>query len=164
MEFQDILKYTRSLKFEEDPDYSLIKKQLRGRFDIEGFNYDLKFDWVIQPQEIDYSAILSNQEKQSDIKLNEANNEERKLPPADAQLMEKITKMLEENRNISIEVNYTGKSQTSFSKENQDHTGSTTVDKPPAPALPIATAKPIADNTKNVEKERSTKKCGCSIF
>jgi hypothetical protein len=161
-----VLKYARSLKFEEEPDYTLIKKQFKNRFNSEGYDYDLKFDWTVQPQEQNYSALLASQEKQPDIKLNESNknNEEHETPPADPQLIEKITKMLEEDHNVSIEVNCTGKSQTSFSKENQDRTGSTTVDKPPAPVSPLKTAPAECKEMKNPEKERTGKKCGCSIF
>lgn len=165
-EFQDILKYTRSLKFDEDPDYSLIKKQLKNVLSAKELDYDLKFDWVSQASiSQNFSALLANQEKQQDIKLSGLNkdNEERKQPPADSQLMEKIARMLEEDRNVSIEVNCTGKSQTSFSKENQDRTGSTTVDKPPAPALPVKTP-PAESEAKNDPMQRATKKCGCRVF
>eukprot|EP00826_Nyctotherus_ovalis_P025591 TRINITY_DN1984_c0_g1_i12.p1 TRINITY_DN1984_c0_g1~~TRINITY_DN1984_c0_g1_i12.p1 ORF type:complete len:255 (+),score=55.45 TRINITY_DN1984_c0_g1_i12:752-1516(+) len=165
-EFQDILKYARSLKFDEDPDHSLIKKQLKNALDAKDFDYDLKFDWITQSSiSKDFSAFLINQERQQDIKLGELNkdNEERKLPPADPQLMDKIVRMLEKDRNASIEVNCTGKSQTSFSKENQDRTGSTTVDKPPAPALPMKTA-PTENEARNEATQRATKKCGCGIF
>ena len=142
----------------------MIKKQLKNRFDAEGYDYDLKFDWITQPQ--DYSALLATQEKQPNIKPHEPNknNEECKSPSADPQVTEKIARILEEDRNASVEANCTGKSQTLFSKENQDRTGSTAVDKPPAPAPPLKATPAESKEVKNPEKERKGKKCGCSIF
>ncbi len=44
-EFQTMLKYCRSLKFEEDPNYIYLKGLLKDVFTRSGFQYDFEFDW-----------------------------------------------------------------------------------------------------------------------
>ncbi|KAF8343416.1 casein kinase I [Amanita rubescens] len=44
-EFGIFLNYTRSLGFNEKPDYSYIRKLFRDLFVREGFQYDYMFDW-----------------------------------------------------------------------------------------------------------------------
>jgi casein kinase I family protein HRR25 len=45
-EFAAYLKYTRSLDFEDKPDYLLLRKIFRDLFVREGFQYDYVFDWT----------------------------------------------------------------------------------------------------------------------
>ncbi|CAK7206330.1 hypothetical protein SEUCBS139899_009119 [Sporothrix eucalyptigena] len=45
-EFNFYLKYTRSLDFEDKPDYSYLRKIFRDLFVREGFQYDYVFDWT----------------------------------------------------------------------------------------------------------------------
>jgi len=46
IEFQAYLNYTRSMKFNERPDYSYILRIFRDLFDRKGYIYDSVFDWV----------------------------------------------------------------------------------------------------------------------
>ena len=49
---QEIVKYfthVRGLKFDEKPDYSLLRKTLKERFVKEGFEYDYVYDWILIP-------------------------------------------------------------------------------------------------------------------
>ena len=49
-ELQEMLKYCKGLRFDEDPDYSLIKGWLKDAFIRHGFEYDFMFDWnVLEP-------------------------------------------------------------------------------------------------------------------
>lgn len=41
------MKFARNLKFEEEPNFSFIKNQLRTMFETNNYKYDLVFDWVI---------------------------------------------------------------------------------------------------------------------
>lgn len=41
-----LLTYTRSLRFEEKPDYARIKQLLKDMFVAQGYQYDCAFDWV----------------------------------------------------------------------------------------------------------------------
>eukprot|EP00826_Nyctotherus_ovalis_P005331 TRINITY_DN11200_c0_g1_i4.p1 TRINITY_DN11200_c0_g1~~TRINITY_DN11200_c0_g1_i4.p1 ORF type:complete len:154 (+),score=38.30 TRINITY_DN11200_c0_g1_i4:73-534(+) len=141
---------------------------IRDSFDTKGFDYDLKFDWTIQaPIESNptgYPQALANQEAQAELKVKEGDKDEEDKEVGGAQVVDKITQMLEGDREVSIEVNYTGKSQTFHSKENQDRTGSTTADKPPAPAPAVKDADPTAPKAAPKKIPKTTKKCGCSIF
>lgn len=47
-ELQMMLKYCKSLKFEEDPNYAYIKELLKDVFTRNKYDYDFNFDWVAQ--------------------------------------------------------------------------------------------------------------------
>ncbi|KAK3305054.1 kinase-like domain-containing protein [Chaetomium strumarium] len=46
-EFAIYLNYTRSLRFDDKPDYSYLRKIFRNLFVREGFQYDYVFDWTV---------------------------------------------------------------------------------------------------------------------
>ena len=47
-EFTIYLNYSRSLRFDEKPDYSYLRKIFRDLFIREGFRYDYVFDWTAE--------------------------------------------------------------------------------------------------------------------
>ncbi|KAL0080819.1 kinase-like domain-containing protein [Phycomyces blakesleeanus] len=47
-EFTVYLNYVRSLRFDDKPDYSYLRKLFRDLFVREGFQYDYVFDWTIK--------------------------------------------------------------------------------------------------------------------
>lgn len=51
-EFPSFLNYCRSLRFEDRPDYSHLRKMFKELLVKEGFEYDYCFDWVIQNEKI----------------------------------------------------------------------------------------------------------------
>jgi len=46
-EFATYLNYTRSLRFEDKPDYAYLRRLLKDLFFREGYEYDLVFDWTL---------------------------------------------------------------------------------------------------------------------
>jgi len=46
-EFVTYLNYTRSLRFEDRPDYAYLRRLLKDLFFREGYQYDFVFDWTI---------------------------------------------------------------------------------------------------------------------
>jgi len=46
-EFSIYLNYTRSLRFDDKPDYSYLRKLFRDLFVREGYVYDYVFDWTV---------------------------------------------------------------------------------------------------------------------
>ncbi|KAJ3157337.1 serine/threonine protein kinase [Geranomyces variabilis] len=46
-EFSVYLNYTRSLRFDDKPDYSYLRKLFRDLFIREGYHYDYVFDWTV---------------------------------------------------------------------------------------------------------------------
>ena len=46
-EFVNYLNYCRSLRFEDRPDYSYLRRSLKDLFFREAFQYDFVFDWTI---------------------------------------------------------------------------------------------------------------------
>jgi casein kinase I family protein HRR25 len=48
-EFAIYLNYCRSLRFDDKPDYSYLRKLFRDLFVREGFQYDYVFDWSVTP-------------------------------------------------------------------------------------------------------------------
>jgi len=58
-EFVTYLNYTRSLRFEDRPDYAYLRRLLKDLFFREGYQYDFVFDWTIlnyQSKEDDSSS------------------------------------------------------------------------------------------------------------
>jgi len=47
-EFADYLNYCRKLRFEEKPDYSVLRKMFRDLAGKQGIDYDQQYDWVIK--------------------------------------------------------------------------------------------------------------------
>jgi serine/threonine protein kinase len=48
-EFRTYLKHCRALRFDEAPDYALLRDMFRALFEREGFEFDYRFDWVASP-------------------------------------------------------------------------------------------------------------------
>jgi casein kinase 1 epsilon len=55
-EFISYFHYCRSLRFEDKPDYSYLKRLFRDLFIREGYQFDYVFDWTI----LKYPQIGSN--------------------------------------------------------------------------------------------------------
>lgn len=47
-EFAIYLNYTRSLRFDDKPDYTYLRKLFRELFVREGYQYDYVFDWTLK--------------------------------------------------------------------------------------------------------------------
>ena len=48
-EFASYFEYIRSLKFDDKPDYSFLKRLFRERFMKENFEFDYVYDWLLIP-------------------------------------------------------------------------------------------------------------------
>ncbi|KAJ3343719.1 serine/threonine protein kinase [Gonapodya sp. JEL0774] len=71
-EFAVYLNYTRSLRFDDKPDYSYLRKLLRDLFIREGYHYDFVFDWtIVKFQEKAAGAGQAQQGTDADIKKEE---------------------------------------------------------------------------------------------
>ncbi|ELR19950.1 Casein kinase I, partial [Acanthamoeba castellanii str. Neff] len=71
-EFATYLNYARSLRFDDTPDYTYLRKLFRDLFIREGFEYDCVYDWDLVerkkraiPQSIDGGRDSSTQTQQS---------------------------------------------------------------------------------------------------
>lgn len=60
-EFAIYLNYTRSLRFDDKPDYSYLRKIFRDLFVREGFQYDYVFDWTVYKYQKNAQAIAAAQ-------------------------------------------------------------------------------------------------------
>ncbi|KAL8835055.1 MAG: hypothetical protein Q9170_003484 [Blastenia crenularia] len=58
-EFAIYLNYTRSLRFDDKPDYSYLRKIFRDLFVREGFQYDYVFDWTVYKYQKNAQAIAA---------------------------------------------------------------------------------------------------------
>ena len=56
-EFAIYLNFTRSLRFDDKPDYSYLRKIFRDLFVREGFQYDYVFDWTVYKYQKNAQAI-----------------------------------------------------------------------------------------------------------
>eukprot|EP00033_Pygsuia_biforma_P000787 GCRY01000918.1.p1 GENE.GCRY01000918.1~~GCRY01000918.1.p1 ORF type:complete len:361 (-),score=40.54 GCRY01000918.1:370-1452(-) len=63
-EFATYMNYTRSLRFDDKPDYTYLRRLFRDLFVREGYHYDYMFDWVIlkyESQRAEYERGRSQQ-------------------------------------------------------------------------------------------------------
>jgi len=51
-EFATYLSYTRSLRFEDKPDYGYLRRIFRDLFEREGYEWDYVFDWMLKKESI----------------------------------------------------------------------------------------------------------------
>src|ERR1700760_2319381 len=56
-EFAIYLNYTRSLRFDDKPDYSYLRRIVRDLFVRESFQYDYVFDWTVYKYQKNAQAI-----------------------------------------------------------------------------------------------------------
>jgi len=71
-EFAIYLNYTRSLRFDDKPDYSYLRKIFRDLFVREGFQYDYVFDWTVYKYQKNAQAIAQAQQKDPENKDTDA--------------------------------------------------------------------------------------------
>jgi len=64
-EFAIYLNYTRSLRFDDKPDYSYLRKIFRDLFVREGFQYDYVFDWTVYKYQKNAQAIAAQGQAQA---------------------------------------------------------------------------------------------------
>ncbi|KYN96702.1 casein kinase 1, putative [Plasmodium reichenowi] len=63
-EFVTYLNYCRSLRFEDRPDYTYLRRLLKDLFIREGFTYDFLFDWTcVYASEKDKKKMLENKNR-----------------------------------------------------------------------------------------------------
>lgn len=65
-EFAIYLNYTRSLRFDDKPDYSYLRKIFRDLFVREGFQYDYVFDWTVYKYQKNAQALAEASKPQAD--------------------------------------------------------------------------------------------------
>ena len=70
-EFAIYLNYTRSLRFDDKPDYSYLRKIFRDLFVREGFQYDYVFDWTVYKYQKNAQAIAQAQGAQQTVEESE---------------------------------------------------------------------------------------------
>ncbi|KHJ36084.1 putative casein kinase i [Erysiphe necator] len=88
-EFTVYLNYARSLRFDDKPDYSYLRKIFRDLFVREGFQYDYVFDWTVYKYQKNQQAACSQQaieeeEKPGRIRTVNATNNLTSLKPPKA--------------------------------------------------------------------------------
>lgn len=62
-EFAIYLNYTRSLRFDDKPDYSYLRKIFRDLFVRESFQYDYVFDWTVYKYQKNAAMIVDANKK-----------------------------------------------------------------------------------------------------
>jgi casein kinase I family protein HRR25 len=62
-EFAIYLNYTRSLRFDDKPDYSYLRKIFRDLFVREGFQYDYVFDWTVYKYQKNAQAMAQHNQQ-----------------------------------------------------------------------------------------------------
>jgi hypothetical protein len=58
-EFALYFNYVRSLRFDDKPDYSYLRKLFRDLFVAQGFLYDYMFDWSLMKQQSENKAAAA---------------------------------------------------------------------------------------------------------
>lgn len=88
-EFTIYLNYVRSLRFDDKPDYSYLRKLFRDLFVREGFQYDYVFDWTVRKMQQEKNKEQQQQQQQpasssapQDPKTKTKNHHQRRMTPA----------------------------------------------------------------------------------
>jgi hypothetical protein len=81
-EFATYLKYVRDLGFDDQPDYSYLRKLLRDLFVRKGFQYDNVFDWTVKKFFMIHDGIDPPAQTQSPAKGNKRRRASTNLAPA----------------------------------------------------------------------------------
>lgn len=79
-EFASFLNYTRSLRFEDRPDYSHLRKMFKELLVKEGYEYDYAFDWIILNEKLANPQALVHVDNGEDLVSKQSslvNNEEK---------------------------------------------------------------------------------------
>ena len=58
-EFSSYMNYCRSLRFEDRPDYSHLRKMFKELLVKDGYEYDYAFDWVIMNDKLINQNVLN---------------------------------------------------------------------------------------------------------
>ena len=74
--FTKYFKYVQTLKFDDRPNYSYLRKLFRNLFISEGFQYDHVFDWTIKK----YSMMYQPLQTQISIRGNKGRHDPRCMP------------------------------------------------------------------------------------
>jgi len=83
-EFSSYLNYCRSLRFEDRPDYSHLRKMFKELLVKDGYEYDYAFDWVIMNDKLVNQTVLTmvdngeDQDSKQSSMLNHDDKEEEK--------------------------------------------------------------------------------------
>jgi casein kinase I family protein HRR25 len=70
-EFAIYLNYTRSLRFDDKPDYSYLRKIFRDLFVRESFQYDYVFDWTVYKYQKNAAMIVDANNPKKDKETEE---------------------------------------------------------------------------------------------
>lgn len=84
-EFAIYLNYTRSLRFDDKPDYSYLRKIFRDLFVREGFQYDYVFDWTVYKYQKNAAVSQSKEKAEAEAAGTAAATKQssRRIPGAD---------------------------------------------------------------------------------
>ena len=124
-----MLKYCKNLKFEEEPNYTFIKEQLKAVFNDNTFVYDMNYDWTTHAASIEKKSTflhLADRQhqlaKRNTLKKLQDETEDKKDDWKNSKLMKNslplIMKVPDQN---SMVVNYTSCIQDQSVKVMQEH-------------------------------------------
>ena len=81
-EFAIYLNYCRSLRFDDKPDYSYLRKLFRDLFVREGLQYDYVFDWSVQQRVDEVQKQQAEQLKQQQASQQQQQQQQGGVAPA----------------------------------------------------------------------------------
>jgi serine/threonine protein kinase len=98
-EFNEYIKYTRNLNFEQEPNYDYLKKLIYNIMNRYEFNFDFLFDWGLNKNKFKFNKkiINENENKKKEKGSNDVNINKEELNSVDKN--KKINK-IENNKNI----------------------------------------------------------------
>ena len=168
------MKYAKSLRFEEEPNYAYIKEQLKEMFEEKGYKYDNDFDWTIandgpRKRNSVFLHLLSKQQElgNKDNSKEPGNNslaEEKKHDWKKSRLMKASAPQLlkapyEQNTN-SLAVNYTSNIIDPSPRDIHDRSpGEGPVKTSPINESPANDVEAVGNN-----KVKVSEKCRCLLL
>ena len=99
-EFAEYLQYTKSLQFEEEPNYNYARSLFLKTLNNMNDNNDLKFSWLLQKNNVFINWIKRNNSQNFlDSKKKYINKFKKKLSPR-LRILKNLESSLEKNRNV----------------------------------------------------------------
>jgi hypothetical protein len=73
-EMVNMMNYSRSLRFEDKPDYAYLRRTFKDLFFREGYSYDYVFDWVVLNYHNNMPGVVASATNPAIANNNDSNN------------------------------------------------------------------------------------------
>ena len=119
-EIKEFIKYSRELKFEQEPDYKYLKYLLIKAGEKNGIDIDkVKYDWEVKIEEIKKEKEKQKKTEQERKEMEKENEEKNKDIKEDEKLIKQEEKIIKEDKVENMKENGKGERDEKMIEENE---------------------------------------------